>query len=75
MMSSRSKFGFLEYYYDPHIASAELRQQMRALVDATESESKAICEECGSRTDLRLRNFPHRIQTLCEPCAVVHPSH
>ena len=74
VLQVKEKFGVLKYYYNPHIDSAEMRQQMRALVDTAEAESKAICEECGSRTDVRLRKFPHRIQTLCERCAVIYPS-
>ena len=71
----KEKFGVLKYYYDPHTDNKELRQQMRKLVDAAESESKEICEECGSRADVQLRNFPHRIQTLCELCTATYRAH
>lgn len=73
----KEKYGALRFYFCSEIDREDGRQQwqqMETLVEAAESESTKICEECGSRTDVRQRKFSYRIETLCELCAATYSS-
>ena len=58
----KEKFGGLRFYVDG-LTDAE-----QELVDAAEQESYGICQQCGSRDDVEMRNYGW-YATLCAACS------